>query len=81
MPPLGLSRPAVGRARGFLDREPLSATAERALALKLIAPVGAVLHLHPGALTGQIGLVQPLRHDALERVFADGVPQCLAGVE
>jgi hypothetical protein len=44
---------------------------QRAFALELPTPVGAVLDLDPRPLARQVGLVQALRDEALELVLAD----------
>ena len=57
------------------------ATANCALAFELVAPVHAVLDLHPATLPGEAALVQTFRDDPFELVLTDRVPQRVAIVE
>jgi hypothetical protein len=47
---------------------------ERTHAFEFVAPVGAVLHLHPSPLAWEVRLVLPLRDDAVEVVLANRGP-------
>src|SRR4026209_775586 len=62
------------------DDRSLAPAADRAFALQLPAPVGAVLDLHPGALADEVGRVQALGDKTLELVLADRLPESISVV-
>ena len=61
---VGIGEPSLhartARRRGEIRR----LTSRGALLLEFVAPVVAVVDLQPGALAGQVPLVESLRHDA-----------------